>query len=310
MTTIRGHMTNYRGRHVFSVRHTRSDSVAHRAAAAGGKLSPRARKAPRSETFFHPEGACGPRARWARVRSLPRAHASVPAGAAVLRSPGARRVPRPARPPGGGTRRADSSDAPTAQEDRETSLKITAASTLERVAAAVGEALRRAEIRAVLTGGACAVIYSGGEYQSEDVDLILESATSQRVLDEALARVGFKRKGDRYVHPLSRFFVEFPRGPISVGRDVRIVPVPLRVGGLRLLALSATDSCRDRLAAFYHWNDRQSLETAVSIALNRKVDLAKIRSWSAAEGSARKFEDFARELKARKRSPFLKKRTK
>lgn len=166
----------------------------------------------------------------------------------------------------------------------------------------MGDALRRAGIRAVLTGGACAVIYSEGEYQSEDVDIILESATSQQNLDAVLARTGFRRQYDHYIHSTSRFFVEFPRGPLSIGRDVQIVPVSLRVADGELLALSATDSCRDRLAAFYHWNDRQSLETAISIALRQKVDMGKIRDWSKAERSETKFEEFARELKTRRQS--------
>lgn len=104
----------------------------------------------------------------------------------------------------------------------------------------------------MLTGGACAVIYSEGEYQSEDVDLILESATTQEKLDNALTGIGFRRERDHYVHSKSRFFVEFPRGPLSIGRDVQILPVSIRVADGELLALSATDSSRDRLAAFYH----------------------------------------------------------
>lgn len=46
-------------------------------------------------------------------------------------------------------------------------------STLAEVAAAVADALRQAEIGAVLTGGACATFYSGGAYQSEDLDFII-----------------------------------------------------------------------------------------------------------------------------------------
>ena len=58
----------------------------------------------------------------------------------------------------------------------------------------------------------------------------------------------------------------------------------LRRRGARTLALSATDACRDRLAAYYHWTDRQSLAVAVSIARLNRVSLAKIRAWSRSEG--------------------------
>jgi hypothetical protein len=60
--------------------------------------------------------------------------------------------------------------------------------------------------------------------------------------------------------------------------------------------LSATDSCRDRLAAFYHWNDRQSLRVAVLIARRARVDMKRLRAWSAVEGAAGKFAEFGREL--------------
>ena len=41
-----------------------------------------------------------------------------------------------------------------------------------------------------------------------------------------------------------------------------IEPVEMRVERIPLLLLSATDSCRDRLAAFFQWKDRQALAAA------------------------------------------------
>lgn len=162
--------------------------------------------------------------------------------------------------------------------------------------------LKASGIRAVLTGGACASIHSGGEYQSEDLDLILQGAPSQRALDDAMKRIGFKRHGDHYVHPKTDFFVEFPHGPLAIGDDLSVRPIEVRIGSAKVLALSATDSCRDRLAAFFHWSDRQSLETAVAIAVRNRVNLKKIRAWSAEQGSAERFEEFLRELDTAKRA--------
>lgn len=176
-------------------------------------------------------------------------------------------------------------------------MRITARSTLEQVAVVVASALREAEIRAVLTGGACATIYSNGEYQSEDLDLILQSLPTQRSLDEAMARAGFTRNGDTYEHPRTPFFVEFPRGPLAIGTDTSIQPVERRVEGIALLILSPTDSCRDRLAAFFHWKDRQALGAAVAIATKHDLDLEGIRAWSQREGAEGAFEEFLRKLK-------------
>jgi hypothetical protein len=159
--------------------------------------------------------------------------------------------------------------------------------------------LRDAGIVAVLTGGACATFYSDGAYQSHDLDFILRSGGTKASLDAAMTAIGFRRDGDRYVHHATPFFVEFPRGPLAIGDDVEIKPVEIDLGRGSALALSATDACRDRLAAFYYWADRQSLRVAVDIARRRRVNLAAIERWSVREGQHEKFEDFRRELRRR-----------
>ena len=177
---------------------------------------------------------------------------------------------------------------------------------LPAVALRVGSALHRHGIRGVLTGGACASLYTGGAYHSVDVDIILSGPVSRSELDGAMNSVGFERRRDRYVHPDLAFFVEFPRGPLAIGNDHRIRPATFRRGNSRMLVLSPTDSCRDRLAAFYHWNDRQSLGVAVLIAASHRVRMSVIQRWSGAESALERFEEFRLELKrlrARRASP-------
>jgi hypothetical protein len=179
-------------------------------------------------------------------------------------------------------------------------VKISARSSLPTAALAVGDALRRHGIQAVLTGGACASLHSRGSYVSRDMDFIVSGAVTRAALDVAMASVGFRRRGDRYVHPEVSFYVEFPRGPLAIGGDHQIKPVMRSSAAGRALVLSATDSCRDRLAAFYHWNDRQSLDVAVQVASRSRVDLAVIRRWSAREGFAGRFAEFTTELTRRR----------
>ena len=181
-------------------------------------------------------------------------------------------------------------------------MRLSRRSSLRQVAAAVASALDDAGIRAVLTGGACAAIYSQGVYQSEDLDLILLSSPTQKALDRAMAVPGFIRRRDSYEHPDSRFFVEFPRGPLSIGSDLSVKPAELLIAGVRVALLSATDSCRDRLAAFYYWKDRQSLRAAVAIASRRAVNLGGIRAWSEREGASREFEEFQEEARAARKA--------
>ena len=175
-------------------------------------------------------------------------------------------------------------------------MKIDARSSLADVAVVVGDALRRAGIRAVLTGGACASLYSGGAYQSMDADFILSGSPALEDLNHALNALGFRRRGDRYVHQRVPFFVEFPRGPLGIGQDVQIRAVWRVRRGAKTLALSATDACRDRLAAYYHWRDQQSLAVAVAIALRNRVAFRKIREWSRREGHAEGYQAFLAEV--------------
>lgn len=180
-------------------------------------------------------------------------------------------------------------------------MKVGPTSSLRTVAVTVGDALRRAGIQAVLTGGACASVHTGGWYSSVDADFVLVGEVVRQHLDDALAPLGFVRAGDRYVHAESKFYVEFPRGPLAIGGDHAIRPVEYVSGQRRCLALSASDSCRDRLAAFYHWNDRQSLEVAVQIALANRLDWRRIRRWSETEGNTAQYEELLSELRRRRR---------
>lgn len=163
------------------------------------------------------------------------------------------------------------------------------------VAAEVAGTLRAHKISAVLTGGACAALYSEGAYHSRDLDFIVVGSATRKQMDAAMESIGFTRRQDRYVHSRARFYVEFPRGPLAIGGEYRIRPVTRVTSKGRVLMLSATDSCRDRLAAFYHWGDRQSLTVAAWIAARNRVNLATLQRWSTAEGARDGFEQFVAE---------------
>jgi hypothetical protein len=173
--------------------------------------------------------------------------------------------------------------------------------SIEDVALAAGDALRRRGITAVLTGGACASLHSRGRYHSADVDFVLGEGVRRADLDAAMAEIGYRRKVDRYVSATNPYWIEFPRGPLAVGADYRVLPVRIRRKGAVTLALSPTDSCRDRLAAFYHWGDRQALAAAVEIAVRNRLGLALIRRWSIGEGSLSGYQSFLQAVREARR---------
>ncbi len=71
-------------------------------------------------------------------------------------------------------------------------------------------------------------------------------------------------------------------------------------GQLRIL--SPTDCIKDRLAAFFHWDDMQCLEQAVSVASCNKIDLNEIHRWAVKEGQEGKFDKYKHRLSQRDRT--------
>jgi hypothetical protein len=95
-----------------------------------------------------------------------------------------------------------------------------------------------------------------------------------------LAEIGFGEEGRYFTHPETEYFLEFPAGPLAVGGEPpqRIVVLGFETGDLA--ALSPTDCVKDRLAAYFHWNDQQCLEQALLVACASDIDLAEIKRWS------------------------------
>jgi hypothetical protein len=53
----------------------------------------------------------------------------------------------------------------------------------------------------------------------------------------------------------------------------------------------------DRLAAFYHWRDRQGLDQAVLVAAQQVIDLDEIERCSVREGHGEAHREFAARVK-------------
>jgi len=163
---------------------------------------------------------------------------------------------------------------------------------LGELAAHVCSHLEGRGIHVVLSGGGCVAIYASDYYTSMDLDFIERLSATRRQLKQALAEICFTEKNRYFTHPDTQYFLEFPSGPLAVGNEpVSIIEeLHLETGTLRLL--SPTDCVKDRLAAFYYWNDRQCLQQAVWVAQQRGVDWGEIKRWSRQEGEMGNFEVF------------------
>lgn len=153
--------------------------------------------------------------------------------------------------------------------------------------------LRDNGIEVVLVGGGCVSIYSRNRYISGDLDFITYSTIKE--IEPVLLRMGFaKKSGRHFEHPQCRFFIEFPPPPIAIGNTPieKFEEIKTKYGVLKLLTVE--DCIKDRLAAFYFWNDPQSLDQAVLITKThkKKIDFNLIKKWSKEESMSKKFEKF------------------
>ena len=175
-------------------------------------------------------------------------------------------------------------------------MKAVAEMTQEELAAFVQSHLREKAIHVVLTSGAVVALYSSGLYTSADIDLVDEGFASARKIKQAMSEIAFSKAGRLYGHPKTDYFIDFVAPPLSVGREPvkEIHELRLATGLLRLI--SPTDCVKDRLAAYYFFNDRQAIEQAVMVTQARSVDLAEVKRWSEAEGMGDKLDVFINEL--------------
>ena len=156
--------------------------------------------------------------------------------------------------------------------------------------------LLKAGIDVVLSGGSVVTIYSNNKYVSKDLDLVNIYATKHGKIKASMLELGFQEKGKYFTHKETQLFIEFPAGPLAIGEEVinNIVEKEVETGILRII--SPTDCVKDRLAAYYYWNDKQSLVQAEYVATAQNIDLKNIEEWSKREGMLNKFKEIRKRL--------------
>jgi hypothetical protein len=171
--------------------------------------------------------------------------------------------------------------------------------SIEELGAIVCQSLRDANIETFLSGGAVVSIYTKNQYESFDLDFV--SYGDRKEIKQIMLKLGFTQDSSRlFIHPQSKFFVEFPGKSFEVGNEIIRDFSQRVINGNTLFLLTPTDCVKDRLAAFIHWNDKQGLDQAVMVAKNQPVSLEKIKRFCMSEGRAEAFEEFKRMLSNKK----------
>jgi len=160
------------------------------------------------------------------------------------------------------------------------------------LAAYIQDSLQREGVRVVLSGGSAVSFFSSEKYVSKDLDLVNVHFAKRSKIKAVMETIGFQEQGRYFVSPETQFLVEFPDGPLSVGEEPvkEVKEFELSTGTLWIV--SPTDCVKDRLCAYYFWNDQQGLAQAVLVAESQEVDLKEIERWSNVEGKEREFQIF------------------
>ena len=167
---------------------------------------------------------------------------------------------------------------------------------IKELASFVYETLKNNQIDAVLVGGACVSIYSQNRYQSYDLDFV--TFEELKLIEKVLGKLGFKRTGRSFSHKQCPYLIDFVTPPIAIGHESIQHFETLKTASGTLKLLTPTDCVKDRLSAFFHWNDAQALEQALLVAKDHLIDLSNIKIWAVKEQHLRKFEQFLKRFQS------------
>jgi len=170
---------------------------------------------------------------------------------------------------------------------------------LKDLAIFISDYLCKRGIDTVLSGGACVSIYTSNKYISYDLDFVLLSFYDLKKVEKILTDIGFYEENRYFRHKETEYFLDFVSPPLSVGSEPVKEISEIIKGDRTLKLLSVTDCVKDRLAAYYHWGDRQALEQAILVCRDNKVDFKEVERWSKNEGMTDKFKIFRKDLKER-----------
>ena len=157
------------------------------------------------------------------------------------------------------------------------------------LAVVVAQHLKHRDIRVVLVGGLAVEIYTENQYLTDDIDMVDISYQKPAVLKAAMSELGFTKQGRVYRNSSTDIVVEFPSAPLAVGDELIKDQTNIETEFGKISILFAVDVIKDRLAAYLHWKDQQSLIQALCIMLCHEIAPKKIKAFYENEASEEAF---------------------
>jgi hypothetical protein len=174
-------------------------------------------------------------------------------------------------------------------------LKLRKNATLAEVAARASEQLDRSGIPVAVVGGSAITLYAPEVYASKDIDFAAIRGTNRRAFAAAVAPIGFTARGRDFVHKDTEYTLDLVADTPYVDQRpiTRFAMIETPFGAVRVYKFE--DAIADRIAAFLHWGDSQSLEVAESAVEARRKDVR----WSSLEKALRQLDSSSPEAARR-----------
>jgi hypothetical protein len=163
-------------------------------------------------------------------------------------------------------------------------------STMLELATLVAKHLQQKDIKVVLVGGLAVEIYTENLYLTKDIDMVNQSYNSPSEIRKAMAEIGFHKQGRVYANATTDICVAFPSGPLSVGDQLIQDTTTIETDYGELPILIVADVVKDRLAAYFHWGDRQSLTQALTVMRVHTISPPELKVFCDSEGKPEQFE--------------------
>ncbi|TQV74507.1 hypothetical protein FKG94_15935 [Exilibacterium tricleocarpae] len=144
-------------------------------------------------------------------------------------------------------------------------------------------------IEVVVVGGLAVEIYSQNCYLTKDIDMVDVSYAKPKTLHAAMAKLGFHKKGRVFENTTTPITVEFPSAPLTTGDELITETTVIAHEFGNIPIVHARDIVKDRLSAFFHWNDNQSLVQALAVMQGHDIPALDIQAFCIKEAGVNKY---------------------
>ncbi|HOY23502.1 MAG TPA: nucleotidyltransferase [Cellvibrio sp.] len=158
------------------------------------------------------------------------------------------------------------------------------------LAALLAKHLQHHGVEVVLVGGLAVEIYTENLYLTKDIDMVNTNYKKPSYLNKVMGELGFRKHGRVYINESTEITVEFPPGPLAVGNNFIKNTTVVNTGKGSIPILYVRDVVIDRLAAYIHWQDRQSLIQATAVMLKHNLEPKDFKKFLGAEGDSSDYE--------------------